>query len=106
MNSLDYTKSAMGKFIWDGFTDPDGVGVDAADILDGAALAGVDLTDEQKNSVIRHMDDVDSWSDQDEAIRDMIADATDDATYEQLFSWLEFVVGDYTADELVKEWKE
>lgn len=96
----------IGEFLWDGFTDPDGLGVDAADILDGAALAGLHLTEAQKESVITHMEDVDSWSDQDEAVRDLIADATDDATYEQLFAWLAFVVGDTTAEIMVKEWEE
>lgn len=103
--SLDYAKSAMAKFIWDGFTDPDGVGVDLADILDGAALAGVVLTEAQKDSVLRHMDDVDEWTSEDEAVRDQIADATDNATYEQMFSWLAFVVGDYTAAEMEKDWR-
>ncbi|MCD5439819.1 hypothetical protein [Lactobacillus delbrueckii] len=43
-----YVTKEIGNFIWDGFCDPAGVGVDAAAILDGAALVGVDLTDEQK----------------------------------------------------------
>lgn len=103
---MEYLKGAMSKFIWDAFCDPDGVGVNIADVLDGAALAGVVLTDDQKEGVIRHMGDVDSWTAGDEAVRDKIADATDNATYEQLFDWLAFVVGDDAAKMMEKEWRE
>lgn len=102
----DYVSSAMGKFLWDGFTDPDGVGVDLAAILDGAALAGVVLTSAQKESVTLHMGDVDAWTSADEAVRDLIADATDQATGAQLYAWLAFVVGDDAADAMIKEWEE
>lgn len=96
----------IGNFIWNGFTDPSGVGVSLADVLDGAALVGVDLTDEQKESVLNHIDNVDLWTFEDEEVRDLIAEATDNATYEQLFAWLVFVVGDNTAEALVEEWEE
>lgn len=106
MNFDSNVKRKIGDFIWNGFTDPDGVGVDAADVLDGAALVGVDLRDEQKESVLNHMDNVDLWTFEDEEVRDLIADATDNATYEQLFAWLAFVVGDDAAEVMIKEWEE
>lgn len=96
----------IGRFLWDGFCDPDGVGVDLADILDGAALAGVYLTEAQKDSVIRHMDDgAETYTADEEAVRDQIAAATDCEDYEKMFSWLEFVVGDVLAPVMVREWK-
>lgn len=101
-----YVTREIGRFLWDGFTDPAGVGVNMFDILDGAALVGVDLTDEQKDSVIRHMGDVDLWTPEDEEVRDAIAAATDCMDYEKMFDWLSFVVGDTTAAAMVKEWEE
>ena len=38
----------IGEFIWDGFCDPAAVGVNIFNVLDGADLVGVHLTDEQK----------------------------------------------------------
>lgn len=101
---MEYLKGAMSKFIWDAFCDPDGVGVNIADVLDGAALAGLVLTDDQKEGVIRHMGDVDSWTAGDEAVRDKIADATDQAAGFQLYAWLAYVVGEITAKAMIKEW--
>lgn len=101
-----YVTREIGEFIWDGFCDPAGVGVNMFDILDGAALVGVDLTDEQKNSVLNHSNDYGEWTSNDEEIRDQIAAATDCEDYEKMFDWLAFVVGDTTAAALVKEWKE
>lgn len=97
----------IGRFLWEGFCDPDGVGVSMRDVLDGAALVGVNLTDEQKESVIRHMNDFDAevYTSEEEEVRDQIAAATDNATYEQLFSWLEFVVGDIMSEIMVREWR-
>lgn len=47
-----YKIAEMSNFIWDGFTDPVAVGVNMSDILDGAAVAGVKLTSEQKGSIL------------------------------------------------------
>ena len=33
-----YVTREIGEFIWDGFTDPAGVGVNMFNILDGASL--------------------------------------------------------------------
>lgn len=101
-----YVTREIGDFLWDGFTDPAGVGVNVFDILDGAALVGVDLTDEQKNSVLAHVSEIDGWTSADEEVRDLIAAATDCVDYEKMFDWLSFVVGDTTAGDLVKEWEE
>lgn len=101
-----YVTREIGAFIWDGFTDPAGVGVNMFDILDGAALVGVDLTDEQKNSVLIHANDFGEWASDDEEVRNAIAAATDCVDYEKMYAWLAFVVGDTTAAALVKEWKE
>ena len=100
-----YVTREIGEFIWDGFTDPAGVGVKLEDILDGASVAGVMLTPAQKKSVLSHFEKIDEWTSEDEEVRDLIADATDHATYEQLFDWLTDIVGDTTAEELVKEWE-
>lgn len=101
-----YVTSKIGEFIWDGFTDPAGVGVNMVDVLDGAAVAGVDLTDTQKDSVLKHFENIDEWTSEDEEVRDAIDFATDHATYEQLFDWLTDIVGDATAMELVKNWQD
>lgn len=101
-----YVTREIGSFIWDGFTDPVAVGVNIFDILDRARLAGVDLTDEQKSGVLAHVNEIDGWTSKDEEVRDLIADATDNATYERLLSWLTYIVGDTTATDLVKNWEE
>ena len=102
-NYKTFVTREIGHFLWDGFTDPAGVGVDLAAILDGAALVGVDLTEGQKDSVLSHMEDFGEWSSEDEGVRDQIASATDCEDYEKMYSWLAFVVGDTTAAGLVKE---
>ena len=101
-----YVTSKICEFIWDGFTDPAGVGVNMVDVLDGATLVGVNLTDMQKDSVLNHYENVDEWSSNDEEVRDAIAGATDCVDYNKMFDWLEFVVGDTTADEMVKNWQD
>lgn len=101
-----YVTREIGEFIWDGFTDPAGVGVNMFDILDGASLVGVDLTDEQKDSVLAHGGDFGEWTSNDEEARDLIAAATDCKDYAKMYAWLAFVVGDTTAGDLVKEWEE
>lgn len=100
-----YVTREIGEFIWDGFTDPAGVGVNMFDILDGASLVGVNLTDAQKDSVVSHSNSIDEWSSDDEEVRDLIAAATDCKDYEKMFNWLTFVVGDSTAAGLVKNWE-
>lgn len=102
----EYATREIGSFIWDGFCDPAGVGVRLVDVLDGAALVGVDLTDAQKTSVLAHIDEPDEWNDDDESTRDAIADATDLQDYTKMHAWLAFVVGDQTAAGLVREWEE
>lgn len=101
-----YVTREIGNFLWDGFTDPASVGVNLFNLLDGAALVGVDLTDEQKNSVLAHVNEIDGWTSTDEEVRDLIAAATDCVDYEKMFNWLTFIVGDTTAGDLVKEWEE
>lgn len=102
----NYVTREIGAFIWDGFTDPAGVGVNLFNLLDGAALVGVDLTDEQKEGVLNHGNTFGEWTSDDEEVRNAIAAATDMQDYEKMFDWLAFVVGDTTAAALVKEWKE
>jgi hypothetical protein len=102
----DYVTREIGNFIWDGFTDPAGVGVNMFNILDGASLVGVNLTDAQKDSVLNHSNAFGEWSSNDEEIRDAIANATDTQNYKKMYAWLEIVVGDNTAAGLVKEWEE
>lgn len=95
----------IGEFIWDGFTDPAGVGVNLFDVLEGASLVGVKLTDEQKNGVLNHVNDFGEWTSYDEEVRDLIAKATDCKDFEKMFSWLAFIVGGTTAEHLVNDWK-
>lgn len=102
----NYVTKEIGSFLWDGFCDPAGVGVNLFSLLDGAALVGVDLTDEQKNGVLAHVDAIDGWTSDDEAVRDLIAAATDNEDYEKMLAWFAFVVGDTTAAAMVKEWEE
>lgn len=101
-----YVTREIGEFIWNGFCDPTGVGVRLADILEGATLVGVNLTDAQKTSVLAHIDDPDEWTDDDESTRDAIADATDIMSYEPMHDWLAFIVGDTTAADLAKAWED
>lgn len=101
-----YVTREIGEFIWDGFTDPAGVGVNMFDIINGAALVGVNLTNEQKDGILSHVNDFSEWSSDDEEVRDAIAFATDCVDNEKMFAWLAFIVGDTTADELVKNWKD
>lgn len=101
-----YVTREIGDFIWDGVTDPAGVGVNMFDILDGAALVGVDLTDSQKEGVLNHVNDFGEWTSTDEEVRDAIAAATDCEDYKKMFAWLSFVVGDTTAADLVKNWED
>ncbi|MFV4940181.1 hypothetical protein VSS89_02985 [Lactobacillus delbrueckii subsp. lactis] len=78
-----YVTREIGNFLWDGFTDPASVGVNLFNLLDGAALVGVDLTDEQKNSVLAHVNEIDGWTSTDEEVRDLIAAATDCMDYKK-----------------------
>lgn len=102
----NYVTKEIGSFIWGGFCDPAGVGVNIFNLLDGAAVAGLNLTEAQKNGVLVHGGDFGEWTSNDEEIRDLIAAATDCEDYGKMFAWLSFVVGDTTAAGLVKEWEE
>lgn len=101
-----YVTREIGNFVWDGFTDPAGVGVNVFDILDGAALVGVDLTEAQKEGVLNHVNNFGEWTSDDDEVRDLIADATDLQDYEKMYAWLALVVGDTTAADLVKGWQD
>ena len=92
----------MQNFIWDGFTDSVSVGVDLEDVLTGARFCGVNLTNEQVQSVIAHNVAPDEWNKEDEKVRDLIAVASDCEDGEKLFKWLEWIVGD-EAYSLVEE---
>ena len=106
IKSEAYVTREIGEFIWDGFCDPAAVGVNIFNILDGASLVGVQLTEAQKNGVQSHVNDFGEWTSDDEDIRDLIAAATDCVDYEKMYAWLSFIVGDTTADELVKNWQD
>lgn len=97
----------IGKFIWDAFCDPDGLGVSLRDVLDGASIVGVHLTENQKKIFFAHMEDVDAltYPAEFEEVRDQIAAATDYEDYEKMYSWLAYVVGDIMAEVMVMEWK-
>jgi hypothetical protein len=102
----NYVTREIGEFIWDGFTDPAGVGVNIPKLLDGARLVGVDLTDAQKDSVLSHANDFGEWTSDDEEVRNAIAAATDCVDYDKMLAWLAFIVGDSTTAGLVKDWEE
>ena len=101
-----YVTREIGNFIWDGFTDPAGVGVNVVDILEGAAAVGLNFTSRQIDAVLAHGDDFGEWSFSDEVVKQAIADATDIRDYRKMLAWLAFVVGDTTAADLVKGWQE
>lgn len=93
----------MQDFIWGSFTDYVGSGVALEDVLTGAKFAGVKLTKKQIESVISHESAPDEWTEADEEVRDLIADATADCEDgDKLFKWLEWIVGD-EAYEIVDE---
>ncbi len=94
------TIKAMQDGIWEEFNDPDAAGVKMEDILTGAReIMGVKLTDAQIQSVVEHYNYADDWTDQDEKVRDMIADATADSEDgDKLFSWMTWIDGDQAAD--------
>lgn len=110
----------MQEFLWDGFCNADAVGVKIKDVLTGAKFVGAKLTDDQIQSVIDHYQDPEpdptlawsndqyqesNWTEGDEAVKDMIADATDSTNGEKLYQWLAWVVGDQTADDMLEDWK-
>lgn len=85
----------MQYFIWNSFTDSVGSGVALEDVLTGAKFVGVKLSEKQMQSVIDHEANPDEWTDADEEVRDLIADATADCEDgDKLFKWLEWIVGD------------
>lgn len=84
----------MQDFIWKCYIDPVYFGVTLEDVLTGAKFVGVELTEEQIQSVIKHKSAPDEWTDADEEVRDRIADATDCEDGDKLFKWLEWLVGD------------
>lgn len=92
----------MQDFIWDSFTDSVSSGVVLEDVLTGAQFVGINFTEEQIQSVIDHEEDPDEWTDADEEVRDLIAEATDCEDGNKLFKWLEWIVGD-DAFELIEE---
>lgn len=99
MTYSNKTIKAMQDGIWDEFTDPDAAGVKMEDILTGARdIMGVKLTDAQIQSVVEHYNYADDWTDQDEKVRDMIADATDSEDGDKLFNWMVWIDGDQAAD--------
>lgn len=106
MQFKEYVTRQAGVFLWDAFCDPAGVGVNMFNILDGATLVGVDLTTEQKDSVLSHANDFGEWTSNDEEVHDLIAAATDNVDYKKMYAWLAFIVGDTTAAGLVKEWED
>lgn len=102
MNFSKKQIKGMQDFIWDSFTDSVSVGVDLEDVLTGARFCGVNLTDEQVQSVIDHSVAPDEWTSEDEKVRDLIAVASDCEDGDSLFKWIEWIVGD-NAYSLVKE---
>lgn len=101
-----YTIKEMQNFLWDAFSDADATGVNIEDVLTGAKFVGVKLTDDQVKSVVDHYYNTEAWTDNDEEIRDQIADATDSENADGLYQWLAWVVGDQTAADMVENWEE
>lgn len=95
----------MQDQLWWDFINPDGAGVKVEDVMTGAKFVGVIFTEEQINSVAAHQMVPDKWTKGDEAVKDMIADATDSTNGEKLYQWLAWVVGDQTADDMLEDWK-
>lgn len=93
----------MQDFLWDAFCDPDATGVSLDSLL---TWPGLHLTSDQVASAEYHWYDPEAWTQEDENIRDVIADATDSVDYDRLFCWLIWTVGDQTAFDLVESWGE
>lgn len=92
----------MQKFLWDAFCDPDAVGVYLHDLL---TWPGLHLTSDQVKSTEYHFYDPEAWSEDNEAVRDIVAAATDSENFDRLYCWLIWTVGDQTAADLVKNWR-
>lgn len=102
MEFKEYVTREIGSFLWDAFTDADAVGVELDSLL---TWPGLRLTQYQIFCIESHYDRPEEWTDQDEAVTDKIADATDSEEFESLYSWLAWAVGDQTAAELVEDWE-
>ena len=92
----------IGEFIWDGFCDPAAVGVSLNDLL---TWPGLHLTNDQVISAEYRFYDPEAWSEDNEAVRDIVAAATDCEDFDSLYCWLIWTVGDQTAADLVENWR-
>lgn len=93
----------MQKFLWDAFCDADATGVRLHDLL---TWPGLHLTKGQIESVESHYHEVDKWNIGDEAVKEIIADATDCEDFGFLSGWFAWVVGDVETDSLGDSWVE
>lgn len=91
------------SFLWDAFCNAESVGVSLNDLLTWPDLH---LTEAQIESVEAHDYEPDSWTKEDEAVRDIVADATDSTDYDRLYNWLIWTIGDQTAADLMEGWAE
>lgn len=96
------TIKKMQAFLWDAFTDAEGVGVWLDDLL---TWPGLGLSEGQIESVGAHYYQPEKWTAADEQVRDLVAAATDSENFNRLCSWLIWAVGDQTAANLVEEWE-
>lgn len=112
MEFESYITREAGNYLWDAFCDPAGLGVNVAALLKGAAAVGLQLTDEEIDSILSHggkfgeWNEFQNWPAEDEIVRQEIADATDLKDFKAMLTWLTAVVGEEEAAGLVKEWQE
>lgn len=93
--------------LWNEFCDPEENGVRIEDVLNGAnKIMGAGLTEEQIQSVLDHYNAPDEWTDEDEQVRDMIADLTDSEDGNKLLVWYMYTSGDQAAQEFLDQYKD
>ena len=101
--SKEATK-ALQIELWNEFCAPEVNGVKIEAVLDGAnEIMGAGLTEQQIQSVIDHYNAPDEWTEQDEEVRDLIADLTDSEDGNKLLAWYAFTSGDQAAQEFLEQ---
>ena len=93
--------------LWNEFCDPEQSGVKMEDVLNGAVdVMGANLTAGQIKSVLDHYNAPDEWTDEDEEVRDLIADLTDSEDGNKLLVWYMYTSGDQAAQAFLDQYKD
>lgn len=93
--------------LWNEFCDPEENGVNMEDVLNGAVdVMGARLTEQEIQSVVDHYNDQENWTDEDEEVRDLIADLTDSEDGNKLLVWYTYTSGDQAAQAFLDQYKD